>query len=138
MFTQVPHRNHGAQTTLHKATIVCSGQHFASNHGVNTLLGPIDADHQSLALSAFEGFDEQRRRTDKSGFANLQIEYPREYANWATVRLRVTITAIAGTEVFSQRQITLPVLASDISAQTVAPPGRVSPFGTTANCASAN
>ncbi|MBU6269859.1 MAG: Ig-like domain-containing protein [Betaproteobacteria bacterium] len=77
-------------------------------------------------------------RTDKSGFANLQIEYPREYANWATVRLRVTITAIAGTEVFSQRQITLPVLASDISAQTVAPPGLVSPFGATANCASAN
>ncbi|MEI8302612.1 MAG: Ig-like domain-containing protein [Burkholderiales bacterium] len=77
-------------------------------------------------------------RTDKSGFANLQIEYPREYANWATVRLRVTITAIAGTEVFSQRQITLPVLASDISAQTVAPPGRVSPFGATSNCASAN
>jgi hypothetical protein len=77
-------------------------------------------------------------RTDKSGFANLQIEYPREYANWATVRLRVTITAIAGTEVFSQRQITLPVLASDISAQTVAPPGRVSPFGATSNCANAN
>ena len=77
-------------------------------------------------------------RTDKSGFANLQIEYPREYANWATVRLRVTITAIAGTEVFSQRQITLPVLASDISAQTVAPPGRVSPFGATSNCASPN
>jgi hypothetical protein len=77
-------------------------------------------------------------RTDKSGFANLQIEYPREYANWATVRLRVTITAIAGTEVSSQRQITLPVLASDISAQTVAPPGWKSPFGTTANCASAN
>ena len=77
-------------------------------------------------------------RTDKSGFANLQIEYPREYANWATVRLRVTITAIAGTEVFSQRQITLPVLASDISTQTVAPPGRVSPFGATSNCANAN
>jgi hypothetical protein len=77
-------------------------------------------------------------RTDNSGFANLKIEYAREYANWASVRLRVTITAIAGTEVFSQREVLLPVLTSDIASQTVAPPGAVSPFGRASSCASAN
>jgi hypothetical protein len=50
------------------------------------------------------------------------------------VRLRVTITAIAGTEVSSERTFTLPVLAADIGAETVAPPGAVSPFGAVGDC----
>jgi hypothetical protein len=73
-------------------------------------------------------------RTDASGFANIQVEYAREFANWTQVRLRVTITAIAGTEVSSERTFTLPVLAADIGAETVAPPGAVSPFGAVGDC----
>lgn len=77
-------------------------------------------------------------RTDSTGFANLQVEYAREYANWTVLRLRVTITAIAGTEVASERTFTLPVLASDISSETVAPPGVRSPYGAAGDCAVAN
>jgi hypothetical protein len=46
----------------------------------------------------------------------------------------VTITAIAGTEVASERTFTLPVLASDISSETVAPPGVRSPYGAVGDC----
>jgi hypothetical protein len=77
-------------------------------------------------------------RTDATGFANLQIEYAREYAGWTTLRLRVTITAIAGTEVASERTFTLPVLASDLTSETVAPPGAVSPYGAVGDCTVAN
>jgi hypothetical protein len=73
-------------------------------------------------------------RTDASGFANIQVEYPREYANWTQVRLRVTITAIAGTEVSSERTFSLPVLAADIGSETILPPGAASPFGVVGDC----
>lgn len=73
-------------------------------------------------------------RTDASGFANLQVEYPREYANWTQVRLRVTITAIAGTEVSSERSFSLPVLAADVGSETILPPGAASPFGVVGDC----
>ena len=73
-------------------------------------------------------------RTDETGFANLRVIYPREFANWTRVRLRVTITTLAGTEGVSERTFTLPVLAADVNNETTSPPGAVSPFGRLGDC----
>jgi hypothetical protein len=74
-------------------------------------------------------------RTDATGFANLELRYAREYANWTEVRLRVTITTIAGTEGRADRTIVLPVLAADVTTETNSPPGAISPFGQVGDCA---
>lgn len=77
-------------------------------------------------------------RTDATGFANLRVVYPKEFANWTEVRLRVTITTLAGTEGTSDRTFVLPVLAADVADEVVAPPGAISPFGRKGDCANPN
>jgi len=77
-------------------------------------------------------------KTDANGFAYLQLDYPRFYGGWVEVRLRVTITAIAGTEGSDERVFWLPVLAADLTEKTVSPPGQPSPFGFAAECSDPN
>ncbi len=77
-------------------------------------------------------------RTDATGFANLEVRYAREFANWTEVRLRVTVTTIAGTEGRSDRTFVLPVLASDVTSETTSPPGAISPYGRLGDCAKPN
>ena len=73
-------------------------------------------------------------KTDASGFASLRIDYPKFYAGWVEVRLRVTITTIAGTEGTDERVFVLPVLAADLVNEQVPPPGQPSPFGFASEC----
>ncbi len=77
-------------------------------------------------------------KTDASGLANLRLVYPKSYGNWVKVRLRVTITTIAGTEGTDEAEFILPVLASDVANETVAPPGSVSRYGVVADCTTSN
>ncbi len=77
-------------------------------------------------------------RTDSSGFAFVDVDYPRWYGNWTDVRMRVTITTIAGTEGTDERFFTLPVLASDLANEQVSPPGQPSPVGYASECRDPN
>ncbi len=77
-------------------------------------------------------------KTDSTGLATFRINYPRSYGNWGEVRLRVTITAIAGTEGTAQATFVLPALSADLTSETVSPPGFISPFGEVADCANPN
>lgn len=77
-------------------------------------------------------------KTDASGFAHLQIDYPKHFGNWTDVRLRVTITTIAGTEGTDERVFNLPVLAADLTNEQVSPPGQPSPFGYASECRDPN
>jgi hypothetical protein len=95
--------------------------------------GALDPANVAAASLTSEG-----GRTDATGFANLRVVYAREFANWTEVRLRVTITTLAGTEGSSERTFVLPVLAADISSETTSPPGSTSPFGRIGDCASPN
>ena len=54
------------------------------------------------------------------------------------MRLRVTITTIAGTEGTDEAEFILPVLVSDVVNETVAPPGSVSRYGVVADCTTSN
>jgi hypothetical protein len=73
-------------------------------------------------------------KTDSNGEAPLAVRYEREYGGWVEVRLRVTITTVAGTEGVDERSFVLPVLAADLTDANVAPPGTPSPFGAVSDC----
>ena len=68
-------------------------------------------------------------KTDTSGIAQISILYPQDRGNWTYVQLTVT-GSVAGTEgSYSTSIYALPVLASDLSDQSTAPPGSSSPYG---------
>ena len=73
--------------------------------------------------------EETTIRTDGNGFANFEIRYPKDHAQWVRVDLRASIE-VDGTEGTRNREFWLPILADDIGDLDVDPPGRVSPFGT--------
>ena len=75
-------------------------------------------------------------RTDSNGLASININYPKDYGNWTAMRLRVTITTLAGTEGTAERRFILPALAKDVGNELVGPPGQPSPFGRDADCRS--
>lgn len=68
-------------------------------------------------------------RTDGNGFANFEIRYPKDHAQWVQVDLGASVE-VDGTEGTRNRWFWLPIAASDIQDLDVDPPGRVSPFGT--------
>lgn len=74
-------------------------------------------------------------KTDSSGLAYMNISYGRSFGGWVEVRLRVTITTVAGTEGFDEQTFVLPVLSADLTDQNVSPPGNPSPFGVVSDCA---
>jgi hypothetical protein len=89
--------------------------------------------------------------TGQDGRATLSVIYPRSFGLWAEVTLRVTI-ATSGTESTVPRTFLLPVLAGDVTSQSVAPPNvnartpnnanpanaLVGPYGYVQDCASPN
>ena len=91
--------------------------------------GQITPGNVAAAQVAAEG-----GRTDSTGFARINVKYPKEFGNWVQLRLIVTITAIAGTEGTATREFVLPVVRDDL-ALTVNPPGGiVSAFGRVGDC----
>lgn len=67
--------------------------------------------------------------TDDFGEAKIVVNYPQEYGSWVRYRIRVTISAPAGTEGVAVTEFWLPVLASDIQSTDTLPPGATSPIG---------
>lgn len=71
--------------------------------------------------------------TDTNGMASLTVSYPKNFAGYVDVDLKVSAT-VQGTEFQRTSSFTLGALASDFSNITVTPPGPVSPFGRSALC----
>jgi hypothetical protein len=72
--------------------------------------------------------------TDANGFAYVLVVYPKEFADWADVKLEVQ-TSVAGTEYTEQRNFRLTGASSDYDDDDVEPPGVVSPYGQSTTCA---
>lgn len=71
-------------------------------------------------------------KTDATGTAVISILYPRDRGNWTDIRMTVT-GSVQGTEAtYTTSTYTLPVLATDLTDQTTAPPGFPSPYGVNA------
>lgn len=73
-------------------------------------------------------------RTDASGRAVVQIEYPRSHATWINFTITVTASGISGTEARARFTGVLPGLADDVTSETVPPPFLNSPYGTGTVC----
>lgn len=73
-------------------------------------------------------------RTDSSGRAFLQIEYPRTHATWVNFTITVTASGVSGTEARARFTGVLPGLADDVTSETVPPPFLNSPYGTGTVC----
>ena len=90
-------------------------------------------------------------KTGSDGRATIAITYPRSFGEWVEVTMRVTI-ATSGTESSVSRTFVLPVVAADVTTQTVAPPNvnavvpnndtpagaLVGPYGYRQDCADPN
>lgn len=74
--------------------------------------------------------------TGADGRASFQLQYGEQFALWTTVRITARAT-VAGTESKQSTVVRLPILASDVTDQTVTPAGGVSPFGQSASCTDA-
>jgi protocatechuate 3,4-dioxygenase beta subunit len=69
--------------------------------------------------------------TDDTGRASFNVLYGKSYANWLDVKLIASVK-VSGSESKAERDFYLPVLAADVTEQTVTPPGgTISPFGQT-------
>lgn len=73
--------------------------------------------------------------TDENGFADVNVVYPQEYAEWLYIELRAS-TFVVGTEASRATTFWLPIRSSDYSqtTKTTPPPGLTSPFGEQAIC----
>jgi hypothetical protein len=76
-------------------------------------------------------------KTNSLGYLDMRVIYPREYATWLQVRLRVT-AVVAGTEGVGTATFILPGLAADYTSATVGPPGAGSPYGDSSVCTNPN
>ncbi len=84
------------------------------------------------AVVAFNtGFE--NGKTNALGYLDMRVIYPRNFATWLQVRLRVT-AVVAGTEGVGTNTIILPGVAGDYTSATIAPPGVVSPYGALSTC----
>lgn len=73
--------------------------------------------------------------TDGNGFAQFELMYPKEFANW--IRVEITVRILAdGSEYEEVRYFELPALKSDLQASSGGPPGGIdSRFGRDPVCA---
>ncbi|WP_090255507.1 Ig-like domain-containing protein [Ectothiorhodospira marina] len=72
--------------------------------------------------------------TDSSGFADFDVVYFQQFAQWVDVELRARAT-VEGSESTETIYFKLPIFAEDVDPDSSNPPGNPSPFGQSATCA---
>lgn len=73
--------------------------------------------------------------TDSSGFADFNVVYFQQFAQWIDVEMRAR-AVVVGTESVEIIHFTLPILADDVApGADASPPGNPSPFGQSNTCA---
>jgi len=71
--------------------------------------------------------------TGADGSVQFNVTYAQQYAQWVQVKLTAS-RLVAGTESLATSTFWLPISGSDISSETLPPPGVTSPFGTGSVC----
>jgi hypothetical protein len=75
-------------------------------------------------------------RTDASGTAVLQLEYPKSFGSWVESEIRVTASGVVSPPARDVR--ILPVSAAEIASETVTPSFQFSPYGRSNSCTNPN
>jgi Bacterial Ig-like domain (group 1) len=77
--------------------------------------------------------------TNVQGYAEFEINIPRNHALWSKYKIVVTTqTASGGAQGVSTTLYKLPILASDVTTTTLTPPNSNSPFGQATVCSDKN
>jgi hypothetical protein len=71
--------------------------------------------------------------TDQAGFGIIDVIYPQDHARWVEVTLEAK-TSVQGTEFASASSFVLPINGDDVDDENEAPPGTISPFGSSGSC----
>ncbi len=71
--------------------------------------------------------------TDAAGFGIIDVIYPQDNARWVEVTLEAK-TSVQGTEFASASSFVLPINGDDVDDENEAPPGTISPFGSSGSC----
>ena len=77
-------------------------------------------------------------KTDASGLAIVQIEYGKNLGSWLKYTITVTASGVSGTEARARYMGILPVMASEVTVETVAPSFVLSPYGNASVCTNPN
>ena len=72
--------------------------------------------------------------TDAAGFGIVDVIYAQDHARWVEVTLEAT-TSVQGTEFAKASNFVLPINGEDVDSENEAPPGVISPFGSSTSCA---
>lgn len=76
-------------------------------------------------------------KTNDLGRATFDIQYGKQYAYWAKVRISAR-ASVGGTESKQFISVTLPVVLEDINNLDIKPANYISPFGTVLDCTKSN
>jgi hypothetical protein len=90
----------------------------------------------NIALVAAHDIGGSTVKTDKNGFAFVDVFYAQQYAYWLEVTLEAR-ASVQGTEFSERATFLLPGAAKDFNQEDTEPPGLYSPFGTDGVCATA-
>ena len=91
-----------------------------------TLSGRIEAGNIATAVAQSTGSG--TFVTDAAGFGIVDVFYPQDHARWVHVTLEAT-TSVQGTEFAEASNFILPINGEDVDEESEAPPGVISPFG---------
>jgi hypothetical protein len=90
----------------------------------------------NIALVAAHDVGGSTVKTDKNGFAFVDVFYPQQYAYWLEVTLEAR-ASVQGTEFSERATFVLPGATTDFNQEDTEPPGLYSPFGTDGICGTA-
>jgi hypothetical protein len=111
------------------------GQDTLNSSGVpvpDNANGALEPRKSDVAITMVGG-----NRTNSSGIAILQIEYPKNVATWVDFLITVAASGIAGTEGRDTWAGRLPAAAADFEAE-IPPPFVRSPYGVASSCLNPN
>ncbi len=119
-WTRSPPAGHTGPTCsnedLNRNGVLESGEDINGN-------GQLDPRKSDVAISMIGG-----NRTNSSGIATLQIEYPKNVATWITYRILISASGIAGTEGRTTWTGVLPAAAAEFTSES-SPSFWLSPYG---------
>jgi hypothetical protein len=134
-------------TTLPPAVTVCANEDVAGtgiyevsedlNNNGKLDPGNIAAVSPGSVVTAATTITTGGTTTTINGSAKLTVTYPQDHAEWVQVLLTATAT-VSGTETTTTSKFWLPILASELLATTITPPGNPSPYGIATSCADPN
>ena len=95
--------------------------------------GELDPRKSDVAITMVDS-----AKTDANGLAVVQIEYGKNLGSWLKYTITVTASGVSGTEARTRYVGILPVLASELTVETVPPSFVLSPYGNASACTNPN